>query len=78
MDQKIRERLKIKTNEILGDYSPKNKREMEVYVRGVLHGMQRHSWMRNGTVFVGNGQYTMQQAISMMMEDIEKGETNLS
>lgn len=37
--------------------------------RGVMKGMRRHTWMRDGIVYVGSGTYTLKDAIRMAKKD---------
>lgn len=40
------------------------------YEQGVLDGLDRHTWMRDGVTYVGNGTYTLRQAIQMAAKDL--------
>jgi len=37
--------------------------------RGVMIGMKRHTWMRDGITYVGSGTYTIKDAIRMAKKD---------
>jgi len=47
------------------------------YYEGLMTGVKRHIWMRDGVTYVGNGTFTLKQATQMIDEDIQKGEIKL-
>jgi len=36
---------------------------------GFLEGLKRHTWMKDGVIYVGNGTYTLQEAIEFGKKD---------
>lgn len=36
---------------------------------GFLEGLKRHTWMKDGITYVGNGTYTLREAIEMAERD---------
>jgi hypothetical protein len=40
------------------------------YEQGVEDGLLRHTWMRDGVTYVGNGTYTLAQAREMVEADL--------
>ena len=36
---------------------------------GFLEGLKRHTWMENGITYVGNGTYTLREAIEFAKKD---------
>lgn len=43
--------------------------ERDGYVAGLLDGLGRHTWMRDGITYVGNGTYTLEQARDFLVQD---------
>jgi predicted CopG family antitoxin len=41
----------------------------EVKKEGLLEGIERHTWMKDGITYVGNGTYTLEEAISFAKEE---------
>jgi len=37
--------------------------------RGIMKGMRRHTWTKDGVVYVGSGMYTIKDAIRMAKMD---------
>lgn len=43
-----------------------NKTQVQIIMEAIL---RRHTWMKDGTTYVGNGTYTLAQAQDMMVKD---------
>jgi hypothetical protein len=41
----------------------------KAYFNGFYFGLTRHTWMKDGITYVGNGTYTLKQAIEMAKKD---------
>lgn len=39
------------------------------FVTGLVIGIKRHTWMRDGVTYVGNGTYTLEDAIKLLKID---------
>lgn len=39
---------------------------------GLREGLRRHTWMRDGVTYVGNGTYTLKEAEAMLEKDLLK------
>ena len=37
-----------------------------VFVDGLIIGMKRHTWMKDGITYVGNGTYTLKEGIEKL------------
>lgn len=43
--------------------------EQEAYAHGLYDGIKKHSWMKDGVTYVGNGTYTLKEAVEMMKKE---------
>ena len=41
----------------------------KLFAEGLLIGLKRHTWMKDGITYVGNGTYTLKEAIKMLKND---------
>lgn len=48
---------------------PATAEEKVIFVNGLLEGLRRHTWMKDGVTYVGNGTYTLSDAIDMLVKD---------
>jgi len=39
------------------------------FVDGLIIGLKRHTWMKDGTTYVGNGTYTLKEAIELLKRE---------
>ncbi len=44
------------------------------FYEGMFEGLRRHTWMKDGVSYVGNGMYTLEHAEKLIDMDIKKGE----
>lgn len=55
-----------------------NELELRAYYRGILEGLWRYAWMKDGTYYVGTTGKTLKSAQTMVEQELEKELAKLS
>lgn len=67
--QETERRIKKEFQQIITTHTHTEERVREEREEGFMEGLRRHTWMKDGTTYVGNGTYTLKEAIESAKKD---------
>jgi len=67
LSEEEKDNLVITVSEICGEIVAKE--SDKAFKNGFREGLIRHTWQRDGVTYVGNGTYTLSQAVKMASDE---------